>query len=364
MDKRTWPLGIRPSGNGIQIRIWRDRKIVYEKTIEGDPNNARDLAAAVKRRKRIESRLILGLPVFDGDKSDTETVAVVCQNYLDALDADDSTHLGYENIFNRYWLPVIGSWPKADLTQKKVKELLAKMKTGAGKPLARKTKRNILSPLHEAYKHDGITPNPAAGIKLKKEQKPKVERYTPDQRDRLLRALEDPESLLYFALLFGCGLRPRGEPLALEWPDYNGEELNVSKQITRRRLKLKTKTSQVRTVYVPKWVRPLLDSCPTKEDEGHIFLNSKREPYRDADKFIAAWKAAHKKCRIPYRTPYKCRHTRASELLSQGVEPAAAARQMGHSVEMFFRIYADFIEEFSKNRDRSAFEGMPALLVK
>jgi integrase len=359
MDKRAWPLGIRPSGNGIQIRIWRNREIVYEKTIKGDPNNARDLASAVKRRKRIESRLILGLPLFDGDTAETETVAVVCQNFLDALDADDSTHIGYENIFNRYWLPVIGSWPKEDLTQKKVKEVLASMKHHkTGKPLARKTKRNILSPLHEAFKHDGITPNPVAGVMLKKDQKDKVERYTPDQRDRLLKALEDDEDRLYYAILFGCGLRPRGEPLALEWSDYNGEELSVSKQMTKRKLKLTTKTSQVRRVYVPKWVRPLLDAHPTKVDEGYIFLNSRGDPHKDADKFIAAWKEAHRKCRIPYRTPYKCRHTRASELLSQGVEPAAAAKQMGHSVEMFFRIYADFIEEFSKNRDRSAFEGL------
>jgi integrase len=167
---------------------------------------------------------------------------------------------------------------------------------------------------------------------------------------------------LYFSLLFGGGLRPCGEPLALQWPDWDGEELNIDKQMTRRELVKSTKTSQVRRVYIPKWVRPLLNNHPTRFEGGPIFQNAAGQPFRDTHELNAEWKEAHRICRIPYRDPYKCRHTRAAELLSQGIEPADAARQLGHSPEMFLRIYSEFIEEFSKNRDKARFEGVPAQL--
>ncbi len=356
MDKRAWPTGIRPSGRGLQIRLWRKRVLVYQETIECDPFSPSDIKAATNRRDNLAARLKLGLPLFEGDKGKVETVATVLQTFLDTLDAKESTQIGYENIFNCYWLPPIGNWIAKELTQAKIREVLGALTV---KP---KTKRNILSPLRYALDEAGINPNPARGIKIKSAQKAKVERYTPQQRDALLNALADPEVKLYFALLFGCGLRPRGEPLALEWTDYDGEALDISKQITRRKLELTTKTSHARTVYVPKWVRPLLNGYTTRFEKGYIFLNSAGGPHLDADKFIAAWKVTHKKCRIPYRHPYKCRHTRASELLSQGVDPAEAAKQMGHSVQMFLQIYAGFIEEFAKNKDKARFEGMPAVL--
>ena len=40
-------------------------------------------------------------------------------------------------------------------------------------------------------------------------------------------------------------------------------------------------------------------------------------------------------------------NTRATELLSDGENPAEAAQHMGHSVQMFLEIYLEFIEEFS-----------------
>ena len=51
-----------------------------------------------------------------------------------------------------------------------------------------------------------------------------------------------------------------------------------------------------------------------------------------------------KRLGIRYRSPYETRHTYATMMLMQGVTPAFAARQMGHSVEMFLRTYARWID--------------------
>ena len=71
----------------------------------------------------------------------------------------------------------------------------------------------------------------------------------------------------------------------------------------------------------------------------------------DADKFNKAWKTALKQCRMTYRRAYICRHTRASEMLMAGVEPAFAAKQLGHTTEMFLNTYADWISGV-KDRDQ------------
>ena len=97
-------------------------------------------------------------------------------------------------------------------------------------------------------------------------------------------------------------------------------------------------------------------SIQIRIDSEYFFVNSLGSYYRDTDEFNDAWRDAHKKARVTYRIPYACRHTRAAELLSLGNDPADAAKQMGHSVQMFLTIYSEFIEEYAKNRDKSRFE--------
>tara|TARA_R110000737_G_scaffold211992_1_gene229538 strand:+ start:418 stop:1257 length:840 start_codon:yes stop_codon:yes gene_type:complete len=265
------------------------------------------------------------------------------------LDSKYSTQLSYEGILNKYWMAAFGGWPIDEITTSSIKLKLS------GLDISTKTKRNILIPLRGVLANSEINPNPAAGIKFKKQQKIEVNRYSSKERDDLLAAL-DGQDLVYFALLFGCGLRP-GEALGLQWTDYDGEELDISKQITRRRFEPSTKTSVRRRVYVPQWARSILNTHTTRFTGEYIFTNSFGRCCLDTDIFNDAWLKAHKKARIPYRIPYTCRHTRASELLSSGVDPADAAKQLGHSVEMFFRTYARWIDDFTKNKDNSRFEG-------
>jgi integrase len=354
MDTNTWPTGVRPSGSGIRIKIWRDGRLAHSETLPGDPYSARDLAAAVRRRDELKARLRIGLPLFTGDEgAQQQQFLQVCQEYLDTLDAKRSTHLSYEQILNRYWLPEFATWVASEIRTNDIKRQLAKLTVSA------KTKRNALIPLRCVLRYAGVHPNPVEQVVVKRAQKEPVMRYTPEQRDKLLGLLQG-QSRVYFAVLFGCGLRPGGEALALRWSDYDGEELNINKQITRRRLEHSTKTNVARKVYVPTWVRTILNNHTTRFQGEYIFVNSVGGPYLDTDVFNADWKAVHKKARFQYRVPYACRHTRAAELLSSGVDPAEAAKQLGHSLEMFLRTYSEWIEEYAGKRDKSRFEGVSA----
>jgi len=355
MDKQAWPTGIRPSGSGIRIKLWKGGRLCYSETVAGDPYKAADLAAAIRRREYLTSRIRLGLPLIEGEtRTDNETFSTLAQDYLNGLDVKRSTASDYLRILNGHWLPRFGKYLKTEITTRMIKDALSEI------DVTNKTKRNLLIPLRGAFDHGDINPNPVGSIAKKagkRRQKAKVSRYTPKERDALISELQG-QPKVYFAVLFGCGLRP-GEALGLTWTDYNGTHLQINKQIARRRMEPTTKTCVERSVYVPLWVRAHLNAHTTRFKGRHVFLNSIDTPCLDTDSMNAEWKRAHKALRLPVRIPYTCRHTRAAELLSTGVDPAEAAKQMGHSLEMFFRTYAELIEEFGKQKDDARFEGVP-----
>ena len=44
-------------------------------------------------------------------------------------------------------------------------------------------------------------------------------------------------------------------------------------------------------------------------------------------------------------------HSRATELLAVGVNPAKAARQLGHDKGTYLKIYADYMPDYDKGSD-------------
>jgi len=342
----SWPKGIRPCGRGLRIRIWRAGRLAHSEILPGDLGKAH-ITAAVKRRNDLAAMVRLGIALHEKDTG-TRTFAMAAQDYLSTLEAKRSTSLSYENILNLYWVPAFGGWPVDRVTTPDIKTVLS------GLSVSSKTKRNLLIPLRGALGHAEINPNPAQGIKLKRRQRPPVSRYSPAERDALINRLEG-QAKAYFALLFATGLRP-GEALGLTWADWDGEELHITKQITRRKREDSTKTSVRRRVFVPTWARGYINGLGSRFASGHLFVNQAGRPYLDTDVFNETWRKAHTKERIPYRIPYTCRHTRAAELLSAGIDPADAAKQLGHSTEMFLRTYSEFMVEYAANRDKNRFD--------
>ncbi len=354
MDKQIWPECIRPSGKGLRIRIWSKGKCIHSETISCDPYSKADLKSAIERRDYLQNRVKLGLPLFHGEQTALKIFAEEAQAWLDQLSVAAETRRNYVRELNCYWMPVFENWICSEITDRDIKKRLANLTT-----LNWKSKKNCLTPLRGVLDYAGVNPNPALAVKVKPGQKPKVERYTPAERSTLISRLEGHYKA-FFAILFGCGLRPC-EAIALTWEDWDGEKLYVCKDIVRGRVQ-PTKTYESRYVYVPTWVRPYITALPSRFKGEWLFLNAKGSHYHDHETINKYWKKAHdhprKSERIKYRRPYTCRHTRAAELLSSGSSDyARMAEQMGHSLEMFLNIYSEFIEEYSTN-DMSIFEGI------
>ena len=74
------------------------------------------------------------------------------------------------------------------------------------------------------------------------------------------------------------------------------------------------------------------------------------------------WTPTLKRLGIRYRRPYNMRHSYATAMLMAGMTPAFCARQLGHSIEMFLRTYARWIDGAQNEVEMARLEG--AIQVK
>lgn len=361
MVKPIWPEHIRPNNNtGFRIRFRYQGK-VFQTTVPGQHASKSDLQAAIRERNRIMSCLQQGVDPFDTPEESLRTSSTFnedAQEYMHLINVEYATAMDYEVRLNRHWMPLFTGRNSGTITHSEIQRYLNTLS------VTEKTKRNLLIPLRGVFESAGVHPNPVDRVKLRKHQKEPVQRFTPAERDAILSQLQG-QVHLYFAIAFGTGIRPSGEMLALQWDDYNGSRIKVHSSVVRRRYKPTTKTHEVRYVQVPIWLRKVLDSHKASVPAGQrwMFINTQGNMCRDADMFNKAWreafdKEAVKAMGIQYRHPYICRHTRAAQLLSSGVAPAAAAKQLGHSVEMFLNNYSEWIEEYSNAREMERIIGI------
>jgi integrase len=339
--------GLRWHGRGWQIRIQIDGqqrvKTVYH------PNTQAGRARAEKDRRKWLKELRDGR-----DYGPSPWFGNVCQTYLDTLDVEHSTELSYANILNNHWMPPFSGKRISDIRALDIKTVLA------GKDISRKTKKNVLGPLRGVFDlavdEGWCDSNPVPKASLKRHQKPQIETFTRTERKKILGKL-DGQQHLFFQLMFDTGMRP-SELLALHWEDFDGDAVRVEKAIVRRRLKRSTKNHEVRSVYITGDSLRSMTNHPDRFKGGYIFRNSAGGPHLDTDQFNKPWREALRRARVPYRIPYTCRHTRASELLTAGIEPAYAARQLGHTVEMFLRTYANWIDGLRDTEQRAKLDNV------
>jgi len=180
MDKR-FPTGVKPRGNGLEIRITQRGKVVHQEIIQANPSNAADVRRVTKYRNELKIKLKLGLAIEDEKHpSNLQSFYNMAQEYLKTHQGKHSTKLGYLGCLNKYWIPIFGKRPCASITTREIKLALSNM------PVSSKTRDNILGPLKGVLDYAEVLPNPAGAIRTKKAQTKPIERYTPIERDKLM----------------------------------------------------------------------------------------------------------------------------------------------------------------------------------
>ena len=340
-----------------------------------------------------------------------DSLAAVCVKWLDYANTrcenedrgyKKSTITSAKEILNSQWLPTFGDYNILDITYDDIHNYLRLPHHDQQE----KTMKNWVSALSRIFKFAKtelrlpISQNPCNDMTCG--ARPNKSKHRPQQLKEPFRKAEiaaifeklkkeSLEAQTYFTIFRGTGMRTC-EILALEFNDIDGDEAWVTKGIVRGDRINSTKTWESRTVYLQPQVRQMIEKLEDAQRSqkvvpinrtDYIFKNPDGYQRATARCFNKAWRRAVESARldradakaiyremkrknideslikdylsgrIPYRDPYKLRHTRASELIDSGAAEEGPF-ELGHSPEMFYRIYARKMKDKeNEGKDRS-----------
>lgn len=351
-----WP-GIKVRKKSIQIWFNWDGQRVWE-TLDWSPTPA-NVERAGRFRQRVITQIEAG--VFDyaaefPDSPRAQATAAplffdVAQEYLDSLAVSANTRTDYRRILTRTWSMLfdrrIDRIAYADLHDCIVSSGLHQKSA--------KYHNNELTPCKGVFKlaklKKWIKDNPADELQYRKQPKPQPDPFTRDEAEAIIQHIHSRYGEAwgdYFETAFFTGLRNPSELIALpvENVDFDRRCARIDRARPRGSLELQTKTNQVREVYLNDRALAALRRTRSRNgtQAGEVFRqpNSGKEIITGKVQWDI-WRATLSVLGIRHRKMYNTRHTYATILLEEGVNPAYAAEQLGHSLKMFFEVYAKWI---------------------
>lgn len=266
----------------------------------------------------------------------------------------------FMGIINRYFLPEIGRISFCDLRpihlQKCVSAFngmsasqISKAKIAIGSVLKKAAANNLIGKdLSKEIVWSGGETSPKRALNL-------------IEREIFTEAIYEHPRGLFFALMYGCGLRAQ-EARALMWSDIDFEkcEMHVRRAIKRSTGKPGPPKSSagVRNIPIPPW---LMDMLSSTQKTGLFVIANAAGSYISKDRSRRAWASFKRlmyiKAGVPtYRneldadmaakttihelTPHYLRHTYATMLAENGVDMKTAQYLLGHAtIQMTAKIY-------------------------
>lgn len=374
---KSLPAGVRLRDGAIEINFTHNKKRVY--ITLPHPADAQGIKAADKIRGDLKNKAKWGI-LTDADiakargfEIEDNSIIVkngvlfqeVAQKYLRQWDGDINTKKGYVSQLNYHWMPLLALMPIQDITHDDIRELIILKEFKSAKTL-----NNCLVSLRGVFEtaiHSKIiSDNPMNGIENKKIQASIPDPFTRAEMNALLDWLdknsegEERFYYWYFQLAFWTGCRP-SELFALRDSqkqsdiDWFNETLRISKARVRGVEKNTTKTHNARDVYLNDRSKlALQELIKFKKEHGIVseyllICPETREPIYGEDTPRARLVKAMNALGIRHRPAYNCRHTYATMLLMDGINPVFVADQLGHSLEMLMKRYAKWMHG-DKNR--------------
>lgn len=275
---------------------------------------------------------------------------------------------GYRDALRLHVLPTLGGL-KLDVIQPRHIEVAYAGMTHRG--LSPRTIRLTHTVLKNAMKHavrrKMLAQNPCEDVVLPRQIRKEMKALSGEQVCTLLevaRAKQD-DLIAFWHVLLMTGLRP-AEARALKWADLVGTQLCIQRSMVETEKgayvfgETKTGTSR-RTVDIPQATVAALQAH-RQQQLGHIlatgarysrqdliFANAVGNPL-DQSRLRRRWKAALAAAELPTVRLYDTRHTHASVLLSEGLNPKVVAERLGHaSINMTLDIYSHVLPRVAKD---------------
>jgi len=233
----------------------------------------------------------------------------------------------------------------------------------AGKPLSRKTVRNIAGLVSSAYTRGmrwGIAElNPVQASEPPIPKKKEGIALSVEQQEQLIAGATAPWGMDVFLELDAATGARRGELLGLQWPDLQGNQLMIGhslSQVGQGVFLKEPKNKKFRTITIPPSALKKLAAhrkrqLPYREHFGDsyqgdfIFCNPDGSPLKP-DTISASVSLLFRSQKLPKGASlHSLRHTHGSHLLAAGVPLTDVSKRLGHSSpHVTAMIYAHALE--------------------
>jgi len=266
-----------------------------------------------------------------------------------------TTWHNYRQLVDQYVIPELGPMKLNKLEAMHLDSLYAKLMTSpsARRPegLSPRTVRYTHAVLHkallDAVKKRLLSVNPADFASPPKQRSPEMRAWRPEEALAFLAHTQDHRLSAAFLLALTTGAR-KGELLGARWSDLDAEARRLSIRQTlvtvgykpvfsepktpqsRRSIALDEGTVRVLRAHRARQSEERLAAGPLWDDHGLIFCASDGRPLHP-DRFDKIFRRLCVEAKVPQFGFHALRHTAATLLLSEGVNPKVVAERLGHS---------------------------------
>jgi len=238
----------------------------------------------------------------------------------------------YRWVVERYITPALGMVPLARLQPDQVRSLYHSLTERKLSPATIRLVHAVLCQAVEQAVTDGLLPrNPVALATPPKLTKREPSVIAPDQIGAFLDAARTDAWFPLWLTLLTTGLRP-GEALALQWSDFDGTTLRITKSLAPDGTMTAPKTEAAkRSVMLPETTARVLKSHRGRL-HGFIFAGPDGQPPDYRTLVRRHFKPLLQRAGLPSTLRvYDLRHSSATLLMSEGVHPKVVAERLGHS---------------------------------
>lgn len=273
------------------------------------------------------------------------------------------TYEGYEHMVDRHISPAIGRVKLSGLTPAHVRGLY-RQKLDSG--LSPRTVLYAHTTLNKALSQavaDGLIPrNVCAAVKAPQPRKAEIRPLNREQVRTLLDTIRDDKLEAVLTVAVSAGLR-EGELLALKWEDVDldtgklqvrrtlsearsGRIFEAPKSGTGRSIRLTQKAIQALRTHRKRQLEERMERGELWEDHGLVFPSEIGTPM-GARNLQRAFKIRLKRAGLPQTTRFHdLRHTCATLLLKQGVNPKFVQELLGHAdIALTLNVYSHVLPD-------------------
>lgn len=285
----------------------------------------------------------------------TKTDRLTLNQYLDDWlaakkpELEYSAWLRYEQYLRIHVRPPLGKVPLTKLTAHQLSALYAKkLDEGCAANSVRHLHACLHTALEDALLHDLVVRNVADLVRPPKAPHLDMQTYTPEQANQLLEAARGDrlEALYVLMLTTACRL---GELLGLRWPalDLDKGEMQITsalKEVNGKRSMGTPKTPHSRRAIplTPRAIEALRQhrAAQLTERLAHggdwnpdqfVFCTTNGTSYAKSNWRVQHYLRLVHRAGLPYIRPHDLRHTAATLLLAEGVQPLVVSHMLGHS---------------------------------